>query len=201
MLAFLKWANIPYVKKLHNFHIHTFYKQQHRLPEFIPPETCENVETIKNSTRNMGRDSTYQRKYPQLKQFYSLTEKFIYSYNYKFTLPQNPFLGHVIAKATQDTHAYKIFNHEIFQLSFNFLHPTPKDVQGNNYKVHETKLLHRLIYYTYLRDNLSHENFKYINDLLTSPYFLKYAYTINPKYMKGTLRKFDPIKIIIYSSL
>ena len=88
----------------------------------MPPEPCENVKTIKNSTRNMGRDAIYQQIYPQLKHFYSLTEKFLYNYNYKFTPPKNQSLDHVIAKATQDVHAYKIYNHEIFQLGFNFLH-------------------------------------------------------------------------------
>ena len=68
-------------------------------------------------------------------------------------MPKNPTLVHVIARASQDVDAYKIYNHEIFQISFNFLHPTPKDVQCNNFKVHETKLLHNLIYYTYLKDN------------------------------------------------
>ena len=84
--------------------------------------------------------------------------------------------------------------HEMFQLSFNFLHPTPKDVQCNNFKVHETKLIHNLIYYTYLRDNLPHENLIYVNDQMTSPYFMKFAYIIKNKYMKGTLRNFDPVK-------
>ena len=60
--------------------------------------------------------------------------------------------------------------------------------------VHESKLIHNLICYTYSEDNLPHENFLYINDQLTSPYFLKYAYTIKPQYMKGTLRNFDPFK-------
>ena len=142
----------------------------------------------------MGRDAVYQQRYPQLKQFYSLSEKILCNYNYKFILPCNPFLDHVIAKASQELHAYKIYNHEIFQLSFNFLHPTPKDVQCNKYKVHEAKLVHNLIYYTNLKDNLPHDNFKYINDQLTSPYFFKYAYTIKPENMKGTLRNFDPIK-------
>ena len=110
----------------------------------------------------MVQDALYQQKYPQLKKLYSLTEKFLYNYNYEFTLPRNPSLDHVIAKASQDVHAYKIYNHEIFQLNFNFLHPTPKDVQCNDYKVHEIKLIHNLIYYTYLKDNLPHENFIYL---------------------------------------
>ena len=64
---------------------------------------------------------------------------------------ETPPLIMLIAKASQDPHAYKICHHEVFQLSFNFLHPTPKDVQNNNFKVHETKLIHNLIYYTFLK--------------------------------------------------
>ena len=160
----------------------------------MSPEPCENVETIKNSTRNIGRDELYQQNHPQLKQFYSLTEKFLYNYNYEFTLPKNPSLDHVITKTSQDVHAYKIYNRKNFQLSFNSLHPTPKDVQCNNFKVHETKLIHNLIYYTYLKDNLPHKKFLYINDQPISPCFLKYAYTIKPQYMKGTLQNFGPFK-------
>ena len=121
----------------------------------FPARQCK---TIKTSTRNMGRDVVHHQGYPQLKQFYSLTEKFLYRYNYKFTLPRNPSLDHVTAKASQDVTAFKAYTHEMFQLSFNFLHPTPKDVQCNNFKVHETKLIHNLMYYTYLRDNLPHES-------------------------------------------
>ena len=169
LLSFLNWSNIPYENKLHHFRIEEFHSQQQRLPDFLPPIPCETVETIKTSTRNMGRDVVYHQRYPQRKQFYSLTEKFLYRYNYKFTLPRNP-------------------------VSFNFLHTTPKDVQRNNFKVHETKLIHNLIYYTYLRDNLPHENFIYVNDQMTSPYFMKFAYIVKNKYMKGTLRNFDPVK-------
>ena len=141
----------------------------------------------------MGRDVVHHQRYPQLK-FYSVTEKFLYRYNYKFTLSRNPSLDHVTAKASQDVTAFKAYTHEMFQLSFNFLHPTPKDVQCNNVKLHETKLIHNLFYYTYLRDNLPHENLTYENDQMTSPYFMKFAYIIKNKYMKGTLRNFDPVK-------
>ena len=142
----------------------------------------------------MGRDVVHHQRYPQLKQFYSLTEKFLYRYNYIFTLPRNPSLDHVTAKASQVT-AFKAYvPHEIFQLSFNFLHPTPKDVQCNSFKIHETKLIHNLIYYTYLRDNLSHKKFIYVNNQMTSPYFMKFENIIKNKYMKGTLRNFDPVK-------
>ena len=49
LLSFLNWAKIPYENKLHNFNIHTFYQQQHRLPKIMPPEPRENVETIKKT--------------------------------------------------------------------------------------------------------------------------------------------------------
>ena len=140
LLSFLNWSNIPYENKLHHFRIEEFHSQKHRLPEFLPPIPCETVETIKTSTRNMGRDVVHHQRYPQLKQFYSLTEKFLYRYNYKFTLPRNPSLNTVTAKASQDVNAYTAYTHEMFQLSFNFLQSTPKDVQCNNFKTHETKL-------------------------------------------------------------
>ena len=194
LLSFLIWSNIPYENKLNNFRIEEIHSRQQRLPEFLPPLPCETVETIKTSTRNMRRVVVHNQRYPQLKQFYSLTEKFLYRYAYNFTLPRNPSLDHVIAKASQDVNALKAYTHEMFQLNFNFLHPIPKDVQCNNFKVHENKLIHNLIYYTYLRDNLPHEYFLYINDQMTSRYFMKFAYTIKDKYMKGTLRNFDPVQ-------
>ena len=85
-----------------------------------------------------------------------------------------------VAKASQDFSAYSLFDHQIFQLSFNFLHPTPKDVQNNNYRVQETKLIHNLIYYTFLRDkNINTtKSYIHINDQLTSPYFFNYGYKL-----------------------
>ena len=97
----------------------------------------------------MGRDKIHQATYPILKQFYSLTEHFLYDNNYEFKVPVVCTFDLLMAKASQDLSAYSEFDHEIFQLSFNFLHPTPKDVQNNNYRVHETKLIHKLIYYTF----------------------------------------------------
>ena len=62
--------------------------------------------------------------------------------------------------------------------------------------MHETKLIHNLIYYTFLRGK-SHNTSKsyiHINDQLTSPYFLNYGYRLKWEYTLGTLRNFDPIK-------
>ena len=101
-----------------------------------------------------------------------------------------------MAKASQDLSAYSVFDHELFQLSFNFLHPTPKDVQNKNYRVLETKLIHNFIYYTFFRDraNYTDKSYIHINDQLTSPYLLNYGNKLKWEYTSGTLRNFDPIK-------
>ena len=142
----------------------------------------------------MGTDKVHQSRCPHLKQFYSLTENFLYNYDHHFYLPGSPVSDHVTAKTPQDIIAYKIYNHEVFQLNFNFLHATRKDVQHNNFRVHEIKLIHNLIYYTFCRDNLPQGNFIYINDQLNSSHFLNYSYTIKQKYLKGKLWNYDPVK-------
>ena len=101
-----------------------------------------------------------------------------------------------MAKASQDLSAYSVFDHEVFQLSFNFLHLTPKDVQNHNYRVHETKLIHNLIYYTFFRDEANYTDERYLHmiEQLTSPFFMNYGYKLKWEYLTGTLRNFDPIK-------
>ena len=167
-----------------------------RVSEYFLPLPPENTNTIKRSTKNMGRDKLHETMYPILKQFYSLTERFLYDYDYEFKIPITCHFDQLIAKASQDLSAYSIYDHQTFQLSFNFLHPTPKDVQNNNYRVHETKLIHNLIYYTFLRDksNNTSRSYIHINDQLTSPYFLNYGYRLKWEYTLGTHRNFDPIK-------
>ena len=167
-----------------------------RVSEFFPPLPSENTNTFKRSTKNMGRDKYHQTAYPILKQFYSLTERFLYDYDYEFRIPITCTFDNLVAKALQDLSAYSVFDHQIFQLSFNFLHPTPKDVQNNNYRVHETNLVHNLIYYTFLRDKNKNTTKSYINinDQLTSPYFLNYGYKLKWEYTIRTLRNFEPVK-------
>ena len=154
----------------------------------------------------MGRDKIHQASYPILKQFYSLAERFVYDYNYGFKVPVVCTFDHLVAKASQVLSAYSVFDHELFQLNFNFLHPTPKDVQNINYRVHETKLTHNLIkpYYTFFRDraNYTDKSYIHINDQLTSPYFLNYGYKLKWECTTETLKNFDPIKIfyIFYRS-
>ena len=73
---------------------------------------------------------------------------------------------------------------------------TVKRRTKNNCRVHETKLIHNLIHYTFVRDkniNMT-KSYIHINDQLTSPYFLNYGYRLKWNYTIGTLRNFDPIK-------
>ena len=118
----------------------------------------------------------------------------MYDYDYEFKVPTVCTFDYLVAKASQDLSAYSVFENQIFQLSLNFLHPTPKDVRNNNYRVHETKLIHNLIYYTFLRDkNINTtKSYIHINDQLTSPYFLNYGNRLKWDYTIGTLRNFDP---------
>ena len=198
LLSYRNWSEMPFDSRSYNFFIAPLHTLKDRVSEFFPPLPSENTNTVKRSTKNMGRDKIHQSLYPKLKQFYSLTERFLYDYDYEFRLPRTCNFDFLVAKASQDLSAYSAFTqqHQIFQLSFNLLHPTPKDVQSNNYRVHETKLIHNLIYYTFLRDEqyTASKSFIHINDQLTSPYFLNYSYRIKWSYTIGTLRNFDPIK-------
>ena len=196
LLSYRNWANMPFDSREYNFFMSTLHNLKDRVSEYFPPLPPEKTNTVKRSTKNMGRDKLHQTMYPKLKQFYSLTERFLYDYDYEFKIPITCNFDLLVAKASQDLSAYSIYEHQIFQLSFNFLHPTPKDVQNNNYRVHETKLIHNLIYYTFLRDKSDNTSRSYIhiNDQLTSPYFLYYGYRLKWEYTLGTLRNFDPIK-------
>ena len=187
---------MPFDSRDYNFVITPLHKLKDRVSEYFPPLPSENNNTVKRSTKNMGRDKQNQTTYPILKQFYSLTERFMYDYDHEFKVPVICTFDYLVAKASQDPSAYSVFEHQIFQLSFNFLHPTPKDVHNNNYRVHETKLIHHLIYYTFLSDKNINTTRSYIhiNDQLISPYFLNYGYKLKWDYTIGTSRNFDTIK-------
>ena len=168
---------MPFESKNSNFVIAPLLNVKDRISEYFPPLPSENTNTVKRSTKNMGRDKFHQANYPILKQFYSLTERFLCDYNYEFKVPVTCTFDRLVAKASQDLSAYIEFEHEIFQLSFNFHHPTPKDVQDNNFRVYETTLIHNLIYYTFFRDKEHYmdKSYIHINDQLASPYFLNYG--------------------------
>ena len=196
LLSYRNWANMSFDSREYNFFMSPLHNLKDRVSEYFPPLPPENTNTVKRSTKNMGSDKLHQTMYTKLKHFYSLTERFLYDYDYEFKLPLTCNYDLLVAKASQDLSAYSIYEHQMFQLSFNFLHPTPKDVQNNNYRVHETKLIHNLIYYTFLRDknHNTSKSYIHINDQLTSPYFLNYGYRLKWEYTLGTLRIFDPIK-------
>ena len=180
LLSYRNWSEMPFDSRDYNFVITPLHNLKDRVSEYFPPLPSENNTTVKRSTKNRGRDNLHQSTYPILKQFYSLTERFMYDYDYEFKIPVNCTFDYLVVKASQDLSGYSVFEHQIFQLSFNFLHPTPKDVQNNNYRVHETKLIHNLIYYTFLRDKNMNttKSYIHINDQLTSLYFLNYGYKL-----------------------
>ena len=174
LLSYRNWSGMPFDSRDYSFVMAPLHNLKDRISEYFPPLPSEKTNTVKRSTKNMGRDKFHQTSYPILKQFYSPTERFMYDYDYEFKVPTTCTFDLLVAKASQDLSAYSVFDHQIFQLSFNFLHPTPKDVQNNNYRVHGTKLVHNLIYYTFLRDKSKNttKSYIHINDQLTSPYFL-----------------------------
>ena len=163
LLSYRNWADMPFDSREYNFVMSPLHNLKDRVSEYFPPLPPENLNTVKHSTKNMGRDKFHQTSYPILKQFYSLTERFLYDYDYEFKVPTVCTFDLLVAKGSQDLSAYSAFEHQIFQLSFNFLHPTPKDVQNNNYRVHETKLIHNLIYHTFLRDKNHNTTKSYIH--------------------------------------
>ena len=196
LLSYRNWSEMPFDSRDYNFVITPLHNLKDRVSEYFPPLPSENTNTVKRSTKNMVRDKLHQSTYPILKQFYGLTERFMYDYDYELQLPVIFNFDYLVAKASQDLSVFSVCEQQIVQLSFNFLHPTPNDVQNNNYRVHETKLTHNLIYYTFLRDKSINTTKSYIhfNDQLTLPYFLNYGYKLKWDYTIGTLRNFDPIK-------
>ena len=180
LLSYRNSFEMPFDSRDYNFVLAPLHNLKDRVSEIFPPIPSENTSTVKCSTKNMGRDKYQQTAYPILKQFYSLTELFLHDYDYEFRITITCTFDNLVAKASQDLSAYSVFDHQIFQLSFNFIHPTPKDVQNNNYRVHERKLVHNLIYYTFLRDKNKNttKSYIHINDQLISPYFLNYGYRL-----------------------
>ena len=134
LLSHRNWSEMPFDSRDYNFVITPLHNLKDRVSEYFPPLPSEKTTTVKRSTKNMGRDKLHQSTYPILKRFYSLKERFMYDYNYEFKVPVNCTFDYLVAKASQDLSAYSVFEHQIFQLSFNFLHPTPKDVQNNKYR-------------------------------------------------------------------
>ena len=81
LLSYRNWAEKPFESKNYNFVNAPLFNLKDRISEYFPPLPSENTNTVKRSTKNMGRDKFHQAIYPILKQFYSLTERFLYNYN------------------------------------------------------------------------------------------------------------------------
>ena len=64
----------------YNYVMTPLHNLKDRVYEYFPPLPPENTNTVKRSTKNMGRDKLHQTSYPILKQFYSQTERF-YDYD------------------------------------------------------------------------------------------------------------------------
>ena len=124
LLSYRNWADLPFESKMYNFVIAPLDNLKYRVSEHFPPLPSENKNTVKWSTNNKGRDNIHQASYPILKQFYSLTDCFLYDYNYDFRLPLLRTFDHLVAKASQDLSAYSLFEHATF-LYFNSLFYIP----------------------------------------------------------------------------
>ena len=111
---------MPFDSRDYSFVITPLHYLKDRVSEYFPPLPSENTTTVTRSTKNMGRDKLHQSRYPIFKQFYSLTERFMYDYDYEFKVPVTYTFDYLVAKASQDLSAYSVFEHQIFQLSFNF---------------------------------------------------------------------------------
>ena len=116
LLSNRKWAEMPFESKNYNFVMVPLHNLKDRISEYFPPLPSENTNRVKRSTKNMGRDKIHQATYPILKQFYSLTERLLYDYNYEFQVPVVCTFDLLMAKASQDLSAYSVFDYEIFQL-------------------------------------------------------------------------------------
>ena len=102
LLSYRNWSEMPFDSRDHNFVITPLHILKDRVWEYFPPLPSENTNTVKRSTENMGRDKLHQTTYPILKQFYSLTERFMFDYDYEFKVPVICTFDYLVAKASQD---------------------------------------------------------------------------------------------------
>ena len=113
LLSYGNWSEMPFDSRDYNFVITPLHNLKDRVSEYFPPLPSENTNTVKRSTKYMGRDKLHQSTYPILKHFYSLTETFMYDYDYEFKVPVICTFDYLVAKASQDLSAYDLFEHQI----------------------------------------------------------------------------------------
>ena len=56
LLSYRNWAEMPFESKNYNFVIAPLFNLKERISESFPPLPSENTNTVKRSTKNMGRD-------------------------------------------------------------------------------------------------------------------------------------------------
>ena len=126
LLSYRNWAEMPSESKNYNIVIAPLFNLKDRISEYFPPLPSENTNTVKPSTKNIGRDKFQQANYPNLKQFISLTERFLYDYNYEFKVPVKCTIDHLVEKASKDLSAYSVFNTKFSNLVSTFSIPLQK---------------------------------------------------------------------------
>ena len=60
LLSYRNWAEMPFESKNYNFVLAPLHNLKDRISEYSPPLPSENTNTVKQSTKNMGRDKTHQ---------------------------------------------------------------------------------------------------------------------------------------------
>ena len=86
LLSYRNWFEMPFDSPDYNFVIKPLHNLKDRVSNI---SRLYHTTTVKRSTKNMGRDKLHQSTYTILKQFYSLTERFMYDYDYEFKVPVN----------------------------------------------------------------------------------------------------------------
>ena len=59
LLSYRNWANMPFASRSYNFFMAPLHSLKDRVSEFFPPLPSENTNTVKRSTKNMGRDKIH----------------------------------------------------------------------------------------------------------------------------------------------
>ena len=60
LLSYRNWAKMPFESKNYDFVIAPLFNLKDRISEYVPPLTSENTNTVKRSTKIMGRDKFHQ---------------------------------------------------------------------------------------------------------------------------------------------
>ena len=60
LLSYRNWSEMPFDSRDYNFVITSLHNLKDRFSEYFPPLPSENTNTVKRSTKNMGRDKLHQ---------------------------------------------------------------------------------------------------------------------------------------------